>query len=64
MGADFSRTCEGCEQIVSEPWVKGETAYRCNALGPRKGYLVGRDRFLPYVPAWCPKILESEETGA
>lgn len=46
-GADYSRTCEGCEHIVAEPWTKDAFAYRCFAPGkcdnirevhdPRKG---------------------------
>ena len=60
MNADFSRTCEGCEHIATEPWAKGQTGYRCFAEGPHRGYLVGVERFLPYVPAWCPKMERKE----
>lgn len=55
-GADYSRTCEGCEHIITEHWAKGKPAYRCFAPGKCKGYVVGVERFLPYIPAWCPKI--------
>lgn len=27
-----------------------------NAPGQTCGYIVGIERFLPYVPAWCPKM--------
>lgn len=60
IGAVFGRTCERCEEIISEPWAKGKIGYRCNAPGPCKGYTVGTDRFLPYIPAWCPKINNEE----
>lgn len=26
-GADFTRTCEGCEYIVTEEWSKGRTRF-------------------------------------
>lgn len=61
-GADWSRTCEGCRYAVTVPWpVKGSysevtEAFRCNAPGPHKGYHIGTDHFLPYVPAWCPEM--------
>lgn len=55
-GADYSRTCEGCEHIITEHLAKGKPAYRCFAPGKCKGYVVGVERFLPYIPAWCPKI--------
>ena len=66
--ADFSRTCEECEYVRTEPWpVKGSyreevTAYRCGAPGPRQGYHIGTVYFLPYVPAWCPKM-QGRETN-
>ena len=56
VGADFSRTCEGCEHVVAEPWIKDTLAYRCFAPGACRGYIVGIERFNPYIPAWCPKI--------
>lgn len=28
VGADFTRTCEGCEHVVAEPW--------CKAVMPHK----------------------------
>lgn len=31
MNADFSRTCEGCEHVVTEPWAKDILSYRCFA---------------------------------
>lgn len=55
-GADYSRTCEGCEHIIAEPWGKDALAYRCFAPGKCRGYIVGVKRFEPYIPAWCPKI--------
>lgn len=60
--ADFSRTCEGCAEIISEPWAKGKMGYRCGATGPRRGYTVGIERFFPYIPAWCPKNKKSKES--
>lgn len=61
--ADFSRTCEGCELVLSEPWAKGKTGYRCGAPGPRRGYHIGTEHFLPYIPAWCPKMEEENGGG-
>lgn len=26
-GADFTRTCEGCEHVVTEPWAKDILSY-------------------------------------
>ena len=58
--ADLSSTCEGCERVGSEPWpMRGNggedaVAYRCFAPGPKRGRLVGINRFDPWVPAWCP----------
>ena len=54
-------TCAGCSHIVAEPWPRGKTALRCSAPGKCKGYVVGFDRPLPYIPAWCPKSKEAEE---
>lgn len=59
--ADFSQTCAGCEEVVSEPWAKGKTGYRCGATGPRRGYTVGIERFFTYIPAWCPKLIQERE---
>lgn len=65
--ADFSATCEGCESVWTEPWpVKGSyreevTAYRCGAPGPCQGYHIGTVHFLPYIPAWCPKMKREKE---
>lgn len=56
--ADYARTCEECRHVVTEPWPRGKTGFRCNATGPCRGYLVGIDRFLPYIPAWCPRMKE------
>lgn len=61
-GCDWSRTCEGCQSVVTEVWAHGETAYRCSAPGEKQGYMVGREHFLPYVPAWCPKLNNKEES--
>lgn len=60
-GAIFGRTCEGCDQIVTEPWAKGKTGYRCNAPGPWRGRTMGVEHFLPYIPAWCPKLKNKKE---
>ena len=66
MGADFSRTCEGCEHIRTEPWpVKGSysektIAFRCFAPGKRKGYHMGTTYLFPYIPASCPKMQRKE----
>lgn len=56
VGADFTRTCEGCEHVVAEPWSKDTLSYRCFASGRCKGRVVGVKRFDPYIPAWCPKL--------
>ncbi len=63
--ADWSRTCEGCENVQTETFGKGKTVFRCFAPGRWKGYTVSEKsgRFLPYVPAWCPLMLETEGTG-
>lgn len=63
MNADFSHTCEGCEHVVTEPWVKDIISYRCFAPGRSKGRVVGVKRFDPYIPAWCPKLERSRENG-
>ena len=60
-GPIYGRTCEGCEHVVTENWIKGKTAYRCNAPGPCKGYIVGQVRFLPYIPARCPELIKIKE---
>ena len=57
-GALFGHSCDGCEAIVKEMWAKEKTRFRCNAPGPFKGYIVGTKRFMPYIPAWCPKLKE------
>jgi hypothetical protein len=54
--ADLSRTCEGCGEVVTEEWAPGKVWQRCGADGPRRGYTVGNGRFLPYIPAWCPRM--------
>ena len=60
-GADFTRSCAGCEYIRTEQWpVKGSyrettVAFRCFAPGPRRGRHMGTGRLFPYIPAWCPK---------
>ena len=59
MSADFSRTCAGCDQIVTEPWAKGKTGYRCGATGPRRGYTVGIERFFPVYPG----VVSETHTG-
>lgn len=64
IGADFSRTCEGCANIITEQAEKGKPWHRCNAPGPCKGYVVSHaGRFLPYVPAWCP-LMDAGEGGS
>lgn len=61
MDADWSRTCEGCEYIQLVPWPKkgncceNVPAFCCFAPGPCRGYHMGTERLLPYIPAWCPK---------
>ena len=63
VGADFSRTCEGCNCITVETVEGLPPVYRCGGPGPRKGYTVSTaGRFLPYVPAWCP-LMEPPEGG-
>lgn len=65
--ADWSRTCERCRYVKAETWpVKGSyhekaTAYRCFAPGDHIGYHIGTDRFLPYIPAWCPIMRRNEK---
>ncbi len=59
--ADFSRTCEGCEHVVTEERLKQKAVFRCFAPGRCKGYQIGRERFLPYIPAWCPKLIAERE---
>lgn len=60
VGADFSRTCEGCSCITVEIAEGLPPMYRCGGPGPRRGYSVSvKGRFLPYVPAWCP-LMEQE----
>ena len=62
VGADFSRTCEGCAHITAEDAGKGQLWHRCSAPGPRRGYTVSTaGRFLPYVPAWCPLMEGGKE---
>ena len=63
VGADFSRTCEGCNCITVETVEGLPPVYRCGAPGPRRGYTVNTaGRCLPYVPAWCP-LMEPPEGG-
>lgn len=57
--ADYSRTCEGCRFLVTEPWLKDVQSFRCGADGRCKGYIVGIERLLPYIPAWCPELKEN-----
>ena len=54
--ADYTRTCDGCGSVVTEDWVNGQKCFRCYAPVQTCGYIVGIERFLPYVPAWCPKM--------
>lgn len=60
-GPIYGRTCEGCEHVIAEKWVKGKTAHRCNAPGPCRGYVAGQAYFLPYIPAWCPELINKKE---
>lgn len=60
-GADFTRTCKGCEQLVTEPWVKNQICFRCFGPGRCRGYIVGIERLVPYIPAWCLKLINNEE---
>ena len=70
MGADWTRTCQGCRHVVEALWpVKGSyhetvTAYRCFAPGPHHGYHIGTERLLPYIPAWCPERKKTAPDGA
>ena len=45
--ADYSRTCEGCRFLITEPWLKDIPSFRCGADGRCKGYIVGIERLLP-----------------
>ena len=54
--ADYTRTCAGCGSVVTEDWLNGQKCFRCYEPGQTCGYIVGIERFLPYVPAWCPKM--------
>lgn len=56
---DYSRTCEGCRFLITEPWLKDVQSFRCGADGRCKGYIVGIERLLPYIPAWCPELKEN-----
>lgn len=57
--ADYSRTCEGCRFLITEPWLNDIPSFRCDADGRCKGYIVGIERLLPYIPAWCPLMDQS-----
>lgn len=35
--ADYSRTCEGCRFLVTEPWLKDVQSFHCGADGRCKG---------------------------
>ena len=59
--ADFSKTCEGCGFVKTEAWTPTKTAFRCFAPGSTCGYVVGVERFLPYIPAWCPQNKEEAQ---
>lgn len=64
IGADFSRTCEGCGCITVETVAGMPPLFRCSAPGPRRGYTVSTGgRFLPYVPAWCPLMEANKKNG-
>lgn len=60
-GPDYDRTCEGCEDVIAEQWSKGKVVHRRNAPGPCRGYVVGQRYFLPYIPAWCPRLKNNKE---
>lgn len=56
---DWTRTCEGCPDIIREDGAKGVTILCCGLKGRwpvchMKGIMAGK--YLPYVPAWCPKM--------
>lgn len=54
-GPVYGRTCEGCEHVIAEKWVKGKTAHRCNAPGPCRG-VCGRTRaFYPLHSRMVPE---------
>lgn len=59
-----SKTCGDCDAVGAEKWPKGKTALRCSAPGAYRGYVVGFDRPLPYIPAWCPKLRNTKEGKA
>lgn len=50
--ADYTRTCAGCGSVVTEDWANGQKCFRCYEPGQTCGYIVGIERFLPYVPAY------------
>lgn len=61
MKNSLMKTCGDCDAVVAEKWPKGKTALRCSAPGAYRGYVVGFDRPLPYIPAWCPKLRNTKE---
>lgn len=58
---DFSRTCKDCEALYHEERSTGASCYRCGHPGPRKGYMMGTVRLIPFIPAWCPKLIEERQ---
>lgn len=59
---DYTRTCEGCADVIKSEGAGGVTLLACGAEGRWKGATVcnlkglGAGMYLPYVPAWCPKM--------
>ena len=58
---DFSRTCKDCEALCYEERSTGASCYRCGHSGPRKGYMMGTVRPIPFIPAWCPKLISERQ---
>ena len=46
---DFSRTCKDCEALCYEERSTGASCYRCGHPGPRKGYMMGTVRPIPFL---------------
>lgn len=35
--ADYSRTCEGCRFLITEPWLKDVPSFRCRSIPTMQG---------------------------
>ena len=53
----------GCHRFHAVGEDTAVTAYRCFAPGPHRGYHIGTERLLPYIPAWCPERKKSSRIG-